>query len=91
MSAKPWANEKTPETDAEEATCTGHIEDAYSFARKLERERDEARENLAKVVSAILKRNGRCVVDMTVMDRIEELHSSEREREANTSGGIGSP
>jgi hypothetical protein len=36
-----------------------------------------ANEELARAVCAILKRDGKDVVDMTAMDRLAELHANE--------------
>jgi hypothetical protein len=44
---------------------------------KLERERDEARRDLSTLIYEILKKDGVSVFDMSVMDRLAELHRNE--------------
>jgi hypothetical protein len=67
----------TPETD-EAQFGTGRV--SVDFARRLERQRNETSHNLASIVAAILKRDGRDVFDMSATDRLAELHAAERQR-----------
>ena len=68
----------TPETD-EAQFGTGRV--SVDFARRLERQRNETSHNLASIVAAILKRDGRDVFDMSATDRLAELHTAERQRD----------
>jgi hypothetical protein len=69
---------ETPETDAAQFG-TGRV--SVDFARRLERQRNETSHNLASIVAAILKRDGRDVFDMSATDRLAELHTAERQRD----------
>jgi len=76
---------KTPETDANQIFLginpdEGDYYVPAEFSRKLEQQRDETSHNLASIVAAILKRDGRDVFDMSVIDRLAELHAAERQR-----------
>jgi hypothetical protein len=42
---------------------------------------NETSHNLASIVAAILKRDGRDVFDMSATDRLAELHTAERQRD----------
>jgi hypothetical protein len=44
-------------------------------------QRNETSHNLASIVAAILKRDGRDVFDMSAIDRLAELHTAERQRD----------
>jgi hypothetical protein len=44
-------------------------------------QRNEISHNLASIVAAILKRDGRDVFDMSAIDRLAELHTAERQRD----------
>jgi hypothetical protein len=68
----------TPETD-EAQFGTGRV--SVDFARRLERQRNETSHNLASIVAAILKRDGRDVFDISATDRLAELHAAERQRD----------
>jgi hypothetical protein len=48
---------------------------------ELREQRDETSHNLASIVAAILKRDGRDVFDMSATDRLAELHTAERQRD----------
>lgn len=75
----------TPETDAEELHepylvnelpfCVVRID----FARNLERQRNEAREELSALVCCILNRGGKGIFNMTALDRLQELKNTESE------------
>ena len=85
----------TPTTDArwETLCCSGQswyqiAEEMKLDCRQREREltavteqRNEISHNLASIVAAILKRDGRDVFDMSAIDRLAELHTAERQRD----------
>ncbi len=72
----------------DEMTTTDKIE-YYKKLLELERltlaavteQRNETSHNLASIVAAILKRDGRDVFDMSAIDRLAELHTAERQRD----------
>jgi hypothetical protein len=76
---------KTPETDANQIFLginpdEGDYYVPAEIASELERQRNETSHNLASIVAAILKRDGRDVFDMSATDRLAELHAAERQR-----------
>jgi len=77
---------ETPETDANQIFLginpdEGDYYVPAEFSRKLEQQRNETIHNLASIVAAILKRDGRDVFDMSAIDRLAELHTAERQRD----------
>lgn len=73
---------KTQETDARTyVPSLGASTVPAEFARKLERECDEMREDLKTIVNAILKKGGKTVLNTTALKRLEELHEAEQERD----------
>ena len=77
----------TPETDAlvpsqgRIRTMREYIDELEAHARRLERQRDKALDELRNLVPAILMRRDKGVMDMTAIDRLAELHESERQRD----------
>jgi len=73
----------TPRTDAETeyylaADMSGEVETVPAdFARGLERELAEMHRDCMTIVAHILKRNGKDVTNLSVMDRLAELHKAE--------------